>query len=338
MGRSKRKYPKNVYVYRGQLVYWPYLGCFNGKPKRGKRIPLGEPDMPEWAIFKALSEIQEAKEKTLEWLLSGYMESPAFKKLGCETKNQRKNIYYSRIVNSVSKRTGNRLGDITLDMVTPSMLIRFFDTIEGNPTRNKIKSFISAAWKWGILEDDTVPRLNPTKDVPKFEEVSRDFYVTDELYRKVRRTFPPFYRAAMEIAYQCRAREIEIFSITEDDLLTEGIYIKRTKGSIPEITLWNRRLRAAVKMIRKVCSNPNSKYLFHEKDGSKINPRSFSRRFKDCMARRVNSGKIAPDERFPFHDMKAKGVSDHEGNYSGHKTEKGKKIYIRKAPKVKGSR
>ncbi|WOG26257.1 hypothetical protein [Endozoicomonas sp. 8E] len=55
------------------------------------------------------------------------------------------------------------------------------------------------------------------------------------------------------------------------------------------------------------------------------------------MRRLVEKGKLTEEERFTFHAMKAKGVSDHEEQYSGHKTLKGGKIYIRKAPKVKGS-
>ena len=338
MAGRKNKYPKDVYIYRGRLVYWPYLGNFNGKRKRGKRIILGEPDMPESRIYQVLDQVKEQKERTVEWLLASYLESEKFKTLSKSTRHNRKEVYYSKILDRRGSTNGARFGDILLESVTPSMLLRLLESFEGNPTRNQIKTFISAAWTWGVLQDELVPRQNPAKEVPGFEEQSRTFYITDELYRKVRRTMLPLYRAAMEIAYQCRAREIEIFALTYDDLLKEGVYLNRAKGSIPEITLWNRRLRTAVNMVRSVCTHPNSRHLFHESDGSPIEPQKFAARFKDCMRRRVAAGKIAPEERFTFHDMKAKGVSDHEGQYSGHRTEEGKKIYIRKAPKIKGSR
>lgn len=90
-------------------------------------------------------------------------------------------------------------------------------------------------------------------------------------------------------------------------------------------------------MAKAICNNPKSTYLFHEADGSPVDPQKFSSRFKDCMKRRVASGKLTPEEKFTFHDMKAKGVSDHENQYSGHKTETGKKVYIRKAPKIQAS-
>ncbi|MGI2025862.1 hypothetical protein [Endozoicomonas acroporae] len=78
----------------------------------------------------------------------------------------------------------------------------------------------------------------------------------------------------------------------------------------------------------------HANHLFHDPDGSTISNKQFSTRFKDCMSCRVASGKITAEERFTFHQLKAKGVSDHEDNHSGHKTKKGKKIYINKAPKV----
>ena len=336
--RGKRKYPRDVYVYRGKLVYWPYLGCVDGKPKRGKRILIGDINMPEGVVFQTVEQIKENKVKTLEWLLTWFNESPEFKKRGQKTQREQKDMYYPRIVEAKSATTGKCLGDAPLEKITPSMLRRFLDTQAGNTTKNKIKSYIGKAWSTAVLYHDDMPRNSPTEQLPRFEEKPKDRYVTDEEYRKVRRTLKPIYRAAMEIAYQCRARAIEIVNLTYDDLLEEGIYLERSKGSLPEITLWNRRLRAAVKMAKQECNNPKSNHLFHDPDGSTITNKEFSARFKDCMSRRVQSGKITAKERFAFHDMKAKGVSDHEGNYSGHKTEKGRKIYIRKAPKVKGSK
>ena len=262
--------------------------------------------MPEGKVYQLLDQIKDSRQKTIEWLLSAYMGSEKFSKLGKSTRHNRKEVYYPKIVDRRGPNNGARFGDILLSNITPAMLLRLLKTFQGNPTRNQVKTFISAAWSWGILEYEDVPRQNPAKEVPKFEEESRTFYITDELYRKVRRTMKPLYRAAMEIAYQCRAREIEVFALTYNDLLKEGVYLKRTKGSISEITLWNRRLRTAVAMARSICNNQSSQYLFHEPDGSPIEPQRFAGRFKDCMRRRVAAGKIAPEERFTFHDIESK--------------------------------
>ncbi|WP_172807230.1 hypothetical protein [Endozoicomonas ascidiicola] len=39
-----------------------------------------------------------------------------------------------------------------------------------------------------------------------------------------------------------------------------------------------------------------------------------------------------------FHDLKAKGITDHEELISGHKTLSAKQVYIRKTMIVKGTR
>ncbi|MBO1928507.1 hypothetical protein J3998_13120 [Thiomicrorhabdus sp. 6S2-11] len=44
------------------------------------------------------------------------------------------------------------------------------------------------------------------------------------------------------------------------------------------------------------------------------------------------------EERFSFHDIKAKGVSDHALHESGHKTESAKARYMRKTKEVEATK
>ena len=49
----------------------------------------------------------------------------------------------------------------------------------------------------------------------------------------------------------------------------------------------------------------------------------------------VEPGKILKIEKaFTFHDLKAKGVSDHKNHESGHLSERAKAVYIRKLPEI----
>jgi len=50
------------------------------------------------------------------------------------------------------------------------------------------------------------------------------------------------------------------------------------------------------------------------------------------------NGNITLGEHFTFHDIKAKGVSDHDTNHSGHKSRKMRGVYIRKGVKIKATR
>jgi hypothetical protein len=48
--------------------------------------------------------------------------------------------------------------------------------------------------------------------------------------------------------------------------------------------------------------------------------------------------KKAGIEPFPFHDLKSKGVSDHETNHSGHRSPSMRKTYVRKSQEVPATR
>lgn len=52
----------------------------------------------------------------------------------------------------------------------------------------------------------------------------------------------------------------------------------------------------------------------------------------------IEGGWLKLEEKFNFHDLKAKGVSDHTENYSSHKSEKARQIYIRKLKEVDATR
>ena len=47
---------------------------------------------------------------------------------------------------------------------------------------------------------------------------------------------------------------------------------------------------------------------------------------------------IKLEERFIFHDLKAKGVTDHTEQWAGHKSEKARLVYIRKLREIDATR
>ena len=43
-------------------------------------------------------------------------------------------------------------------------------------------------------------------------------------------------------------------------------------------------------------------------------------------------------EKFTFHDIKAKDVSDHKDQYGGHRSEKMRRVYVRGLNKIESTR
>ena len=80
------------------------------------------------------------------------------------------------------------------------------------------------------------------------------------------------------------------------------------------------------------------RYLIHNKNGQKIPDETFSSAWQRLMKRAVANGL---KERFTFHDLKAKGVSDFDGDKklaSGHRTDAMVDVYDRKPSQVKATK
>ena len=71
-----------------------------------------------------------------------------------------------------------------------------------------------------------------------------------------------------------------------------------------------------------------SPWLLHNKDGSQIKYEAFGSAWGRLMTKALKNGLA---ERFNFHDIKAKGQTDDEEGWSGHKSERMREIYERKA-------
>ena len=140
------------------------------------------------------------------------------------------------------------------------------------------------------------------------------------------------FAPAMEIAYLCRARRGEIFNLTKSDEKEEGLFIARTKGSIPEITLWNNRLRAAVELAKSHNKKVISPYLTHRKDGRAYTENALDSAWQRVIKKALDNGL---KDKFHFHDLKAMGISYHETHHGGHKSEKAKAVYLRQTDRVK---
>ena len=113
-------------------------------------------------------------------------------------------------------------------------------------------------------------------------------------------------------------------------VLEEGLRLERGKGSEGEITKWTPRLRKAVNECKAFNADApaplSGSYLIHDKHGSPIKRNAF----QSAWGRAQRAWKEKGGERFTFHDLKAAGTSNQKDNYAGHKSEKMRKVYVRK--------
>lgn len=329
---GKRKNPADVWlpprVYRGKsgYEYHPKTGgavLLLPLPKDG--IETESLKAAVWAAYAKAKELPPSV-SDINALMAAYHGSPQFSALGKLT--QKDYLQYS-------KRISRVFGHMMPRDIKPPHIRAFMDALAGQGkvvTANRHHSYMSILFGWGI--ERSWCEVNPAKQVRKFRETARSRYIEDwefELVLEVaRKSSYPYLAPMMEIAYMCRARSIEMRALTEAEILPEGVYLKRAKGSISEITGWSDRLRKAVAEARSLFPNaPISmkRPLFHSKTGAAIPTESFKTAWGRVMREAMVSGL---SERFTFHDIKAKGVSDHDSKASGHRSKKMQAVYDRK--------
>ena len=296
---ANQKLPPHVYKDRCRYYYRPYKGSLGGKPSYGKPIRLCALDASTSEVWKEYERIISGSEVTLKWLVTEYLESKKCKSLSSKTIDEYNN--YSK--NILSRKTTNNstFGDIRLNNISQRTIRRYLD-----------------AYSHPIA-------------------------------------------AAMEIAYLSRARRGEVFSLTKTEIRKDGIYIERSKKSESETTLWSPRLRDAYKLAVSTSKDPVQAYLLFEdstgqmykknaldsqwkriidkakKKGAPL-PEKLKQEALDFGALPLENGNMTLGEHFTFHDIKAKGITDHDTNHSGHKSRKMRGVYIRKGVKVDATR
>lgn len=329
---GKRKNPADAWlpprVYRGKSQY-------EYRPKSGETINLvkrpadgNETETLKASVWAAYAKAKDAPPAVddMNKLMDAYHKSAQFIQLSANTQAD---------YNQYSKRIRRVFGHMVPREINAPHIRQFMDALGGQGktvTANRHHSYLSVLFGWGI--ERSWCEVNPAKQVRKFREEARDRYIEDWEYDLVleiaRKSSYPYLAPMMEVAYLCRARSIEVRAMTEANITADGIYLKRTKGSISEITGWSDRLRKAVAEARSLFPGaPVSmdRPLFHSKTGAAIPKEAFKTAWGRIMNKALAEGL---KERFTFHDIKAKGVSDHDSKASGHRTKKMQAVYDRK--------
>lgn len=346
MPKQRKDTPPHVTFKKGRWVYQPYLG----KGKRGKEIPLRwekkllRKDAPRSRIWACWEELVNQPSDTLSWLVNKYLKSEQFKRLALNT--QKVYQIYANTILTMPMKSGKMFGHVPFGSITPGVIRKYLDKREAKILANREVEFMSSVFGWAFERDFCTS--NPCRGVRKNPERSRTRYIEDWEYELVYNlalnSGTKYIAAMMEIAYLCRARRIEIsernrgidYGIKMNQIdKTKGIYIHREKGSLPEWTLWSERLKDAIKLCRSINRDVISPYLIHDKQGQPIQDRAFSSAWQRLMKKAIAAG---IKERFTFHDIKAKGVSDHKNNESGHKSERAKAVYMRKTKETDSTR
>ncbi len=297
---------------------YPGRCSFEYRPRGGKMISLcrlSEPDLV-WPRYTELT--AKPAEDSIGALLDAYLASDRWQELADDTRRA-----YERYI----KQLRAVFGRMRAQDLRPVHIRKWLDARAKAKSRqlaNREFGCLGGVCRWGYERGWFA--VNPCKGIRKFREEPRERYVTDDEYAAVYKIAPANVRAAMEIAYLCAARVSDVLRLTEFELRDEGIFIRQGKTGKKQIKAWSPRLRAAVELARSQPSTIGTAVIIHTRKGQRYTRSGFEKAWQRAMKKAKQSG-------FTFHDLKAKGITDYQGDkkkFSGHRTQRMVEVYDRK--------
>ena len=324
---ANRHLPDYVYLTKRGYVWKEYSGA-----KFVRELLLCGSDAAISEVWEQWETLTKGPKNTLSWLSKLYLESDQHKMKADRTRLDYGKYHESIMQTAVS--TGV-FGSVPLKKITPGVIRKYLDKrAKTAPVlANREVAYLSIVFAWGYERD--LCGVNPCKGVRKITEKARGRYVTDDEFQSRYNQANANIRAAMEIAYLCRLRKVEVLDLTRRSMLDEGLEVVRRKGSRGGIIKWSPRLRAAVNLALATNTKHKvqSEYLIRNAKGQQMTTSGF-----DSMWRRLMD-KEGP--AFTFHDLKAKGISDFEGDKKkggGHRTDAMVDRYDRKTDETEATR
>ena len=334
--KKNRRLPPYVYKGKGRFFFREYLGVRNGKPQFGKDIWLAPENASietVWAAYATFKEKSPAG--TFGWIAERYFASHYFERLSDHSKELNR-LYWDRIGKTKTK-TGT-FAAAPLGAITPGVIRNYLDRRADTPYQaNNERGFLSVLFAFAV-ERDWMDQ-NPAEKVKRFPTKPRDRYIENWEYDAIKSMSLPYVQDCMELAYLCRARMSEILAFRIEDIKEDGLKLVRMKGSKTQIIGWTDRLRAVVDRARQRESIIASFWLIHDRKGQPIKRNALQSTWGRKMRKALKKGVLK--DRFSFHDLKAKGVSDFEGDKfraSGHKSPRMLAVYDRNIEIVVGTK
>jgi len=341
-------------------IYWDKSGSgrwfiFNKTGDSTSRKTIAWKDATLSELHTIAEQISCIDRRSLRWLLEQFNHSKKFSDLAQETKK-----HYRKIFTAISKiETKNGLF-IELDYarMTSALFQKLVDKIsESTPTKaNHILRYVRRVFSWGINRG--LCMSNPAKGVEQAREKKqhgmpdKDVYETILAYAKVHNKF---VWAAMELAYLCRLRRVEVITMSDANISKDGIVTNRRKGSRNNVVELTPRLEnvlrvimdARVSRIKKnkspVHIDSKNRFLFVNNNGARLTASALASAFRRIINKAIAEGLITKDQAFSLHGLKHLGVTNTKGNRaqkqeaSGHVNPSMLNVYDHSLPLVKPS-
>lgn len=368
--------PKGLYWDgRGNGRWYVFEAGDNGKP-RPRTVAGGAAKLSD---LHAIAEQRENVDReSLKWLCEQYEASPKFRLRAKATRASY--IKSRKVLCAFKTKSGGTFGDLQARKITRPLLQRLIDQIAAGherdddgqliPTPTKamhVLRYLGVMLRWaanrGYVETNAAEGIEPPDERGEHKMPTTEAFDAVVKYARAhahhgrgvrgqKGSCPSYLAPAAVIAYRCRLRGIEVASLTDAHLLPEGIFSNRRKGSRDNVTQWTPELRKAVEELlerRKVIwddlrmpfpMDPARRPLVVTIRGDAIRKSGFDTAWQRLIAAAIEGGVITTEQRFTFHGLKHKGITDTEGTRdvkqeaSGHRSARMLDVYDHAVPLV----
>lgn len=359
MGR-KRKFNPTIPAHIDQTaiptgIYWDSSG--NGRwyvvsDGQTRTVATRHAKLSDLHLIAEEREATQPRD-SLGRLIQAFEQSLAFAKLSPRTRTDYR--AYGAAIAKHRLKTGVLLGNVAPRQITPPAVRRLIDAIGAeHPTKaNHWLRYLRRVFAWGIEYGHPGCTSNPCVGVRQvaekrdhrmpelaiFRTVQAFCYDRGKLPSRARGAVAPYLAPAMEIAYQCRLRGIEVITLTMANIQGDRIVSNRRKGSRDNETLIGPLLEGAIEDLRRYRDTiwtrrstphplrPEDQPLIVTERGDALTRTAWDNSWQRMLKLAISEGVITADQRFGLHGLKHRGVTDTPGDYkakqhaAGHKSE-----------------
>lgn len=284
--------PKRVYWHKNQWQYKPTAIELERGLKHWEPLGTDLDKVPGKLERLRLISREETSQQSFTWLANWYMTEVAPKRLAPRTVQDR----FACI-----KQLLKTFADWNYQTIEPHHVQKhIMDRAETAPRRAKMEySTMQQIYRWAIRYG--YANRNPASDLWTPPERPRDRYVTHEELDTFCRLNPDWGGPMALLGYALGQRLGDILALTYDNKQLVFKTQKTKKRAVIEMTPY---LRSLIETLNPQIQE--GELIIKNANGDPYNAVSFGHRWRRCMNRFIAAG----GERFTFHDLKAKFVTD----------------------------
>lgn len=259
---------------------------------------LARHDEGEAAVYAALSKILTPKATTIADMLLAFRLSFEFRELAVRTR-----FDYSKYIDGALIPTFGHMAPGELTTAECAQWLRMEKLRGAGSQANKKMACLSSAYQFAL--GTGLAELNPCRGIRRNKTRSRDRYVRDDEYLLYFDAAPDHLQDLLAGIYLMELRPGEARELRKDTITPKGVHIEQSKTGKLKVIEWSPALQFF--LTRATNRTPGSPFVFTNSIGEK-----WTETAMHSALATVRETLPEGSPRWTFHDIRAKGESDHK--------------------------